>query len=118
MCDQGPAALVNGRPITNLSMERIDLIADLILERSPVSKWPTALFEVNDNIRKAGMLLGEPFESGNAIKAALARGADATLAELKLSRLRGRGGAGMPPPTSGRVPECPGGRALPHLQCG
>jgi [NiFe] hydrogenase diaphorase moiety large subunit len=94
MCDQGPAALVNGRPITNLSMERIDLIADLILERSPVSKWPTALFEVNDNIRKAGMLLGEPIESGNAIKAALARGADATLAELKLSRLRGRGGAG------------------------
>jgi [NiFe] hydrogenase diaphorase moiety large subunit len=112
MCDQGPAALVNGWPITNLSMERIDLIADLILERSPVSKWPTALFEVNDNIREAGMLLGEPFESGNAIKAALARGADATLAELKLSRLRGRGGAGYA--TADKWTGCRNARGVAH----
>jgi [NiFe] hydrogenase diaphorase moiety large subunit len=33
-------------------------------------------------------------ESGSAIKAACTRGVDATFAELKLSRLRGRGGAG------------------------
>lgn len=94
MCDQGPAALVNGWPLTNLTSDRIDLIADLILGKSPISNWPPALFEVNDNIRKKGMLLGEPFLSGNAIGAALARGPDATLAEIKLSRLRGRGGAG------------------------
>jgi [NiFe] hydrogenase diaphorase moiety large subunit len=42
------------------------------------------------------MLLGEPFEPGNAIRAMLARGPDATLSEIKLSRLRGRGGAGYP----------------------
>lgn len=94
MCDQGPAGLVNGQPVTTLNQERIDLIVDLILNRSPVSNWPSGLFEVKDNIRKTGMLLGEPFKSGDAIKAALTRGADATLAELKLSRLRGRGGAG------------------------
>ena len=94
MCDQGPAALVNGWPLTNLTSERIDLIADLILGKSPVSNWPPALFEVNDNIRKTGMLLDKPFVSGSAIGAVLARGPDATLAEIKLSRLRGRGGAG------------------------
>lgn len=94
MCDQGPAGLVNGQPITALSRERIDLITDLILGGSPVSNWPFRLFEVKDNVQKTGMLLGEPFKSGDAIKAALARGVDATLAELKLSRLRGRGGAG------------------------
>jgi [NiFe] hydrogenase diaphorase moiety large subunit len=94
MCDQGPAGLINGWPITHLSLERIDLIADLILERSLVSDWPSALFDVKDNIRKAGMLLDPVFESGSAIKAACTRGVDATFAELKLSRLRGRGGAG------------------------
>jgi NADH:ubiquinone oxidoreductase, NADH-binding (51 kD) subunit len=94
MCDQGPAGLINGWPITHLSLERIDLIADLILERSLVSDWPSALFDVKDNIRKAGMLLDQVFESGSAIKAACTRGVEATFAELKLSRLRGRGGAG------------------------
>ena len=94
MCDQGPAALVNGWPLTNLTSDRIDLMADLILGKCPVSNWPPALFEVNDNIRKTGMLLDKPFVSGSAIGAVLARGPDATLAEIKLSRLRGRGGAG------------------------
>jgi [NiFe] hydrogenase diaphorase moiety large subunit len=69
-------------------------MADLILGKCPVSNWPPALFEVNDNIRRTGMLLDKPFVSGSAIGAVLARGPDATLAEIKLSRLRGRGGAG------------------------
>lgn len=94
MCDQGPAALINGWPVTRLSKERIDLLADLILSQSPVSEWPSTLFEVNDNIRRTDRLLGESFEPGSAIRATLMRGTDATMGELKLSRLRGRGGAG------------------------
>lgn len=94
MCDQGPAALINGWPVTRLSRGRIDLIADLILSKSPVSDWPSTLFEVDDNVRRTGMLLTEPFEPGSAIRATLVRGADETTGELKLSRLRGRGGAG------------------------
>jgi [NiFe] hydrogenase diaphorase moiety large subunit len=94
MCDQGPAGLVNGWPVTYLSRERIDLIAGLILDKSPVSNWPSTLFEVSDNICKTGMLLGGPFKPGSAIKAALRRGVEGTLAELKSSQLRGRGGAG------------------------
>jgi [NiFe] hydrogenase diaphorase moiety large subunit len=94
MCDQGPAGLINGWPVTRLSGERIDLIADLIRNKSPVSNWPSTLFEVSDNICKTGMLLGGPFKPGSAIKAALRRSVDGTFAELKLSQLRGRGGAG------------------------
>ncbi|ODT84823.1 MAG: NADP oxidoreductase [Nitrosomonadales bacterium SCN 54-20] len=94
MCDQGPAALINGWPVTRLNRERIDLIADLILAKSPVASWPPTLFEVNDNIRRTDRLLDESFEPGSAIKAAVTRGAEATFTELKLSRLRGRGGAG------------------------
>jgi [NiFe] hydrogenase diaphorase moiety large subunit len=75
-------------------MERIDLIADLILRKAPVSDWPSDLFEVKDNIRKTGMLLDQSLDPGAAIKAAIGRGPEATLAELRLSRLRGRGGAG------------------------
>lgn len=96
MCDQGPAALVNGWPLTNLNQERLDLIGDLIRDRIPVSRWPSVLFEVKDNIRRAGVLLGEPLERGAAIRATLERGVDATLMEIKASRLRGRGGAGFP----------------------
>ncbi len=96
MCDQGPAALVNGWPLTSLDHNRLDLVIELIRARKPVADWPPMLFEVGDNIRRAGVLLGEPFEAGAGIKAALVRGAEATLKEVELSNLRGRGGAGFP----------------------
>lgn len=37
MCDQGPAALVNGLPITRLDRERVDRMVELITARTPVS---------------------------------------------------------------------------------
>ncbi|MBA2659367.1 MAG: NAD(P)H-dependent oxidoreductase subunit E [Nitrosospira sp.] len=95
MCDQGPAALVNGWPLTNLDQDRLDLIAELIRSKEPISRWPPILFEVKDNIRRADVLLGDALEPGVAIKAALERGADATLREMETSGLRGRGGAGF-----------------------
>jgi [NiFe] hydrogenase diaphorase moiety large subunit len=95
MCDQGPAALVNGWPLTNLDQQRLDLIAELIRDRKPVSTWPTMLFEVKDNIHRSDVLLGEISATGAAIKATLERGAVATLSEIETSNLRGRGGAGF-----------------------
>jgi [NiFe] hydrogenase diaphorase moiety large subunit len=95
MCDQGPAALVNGWPLTNLDPNRLDLIAELIRVRKPLVDWPPMLFEVQDQVQKAGILLGEAFEPGAAIKATLARGAMATLDEVERANLRGRGGAGF-----------------------
>jgi len=95
MCDQGPAALVNGWPLTNLDNNRLDLIAELIRLRKPLADWPPMLFEVADNIRRKGVLLDETQEPGAAIRETLARGARQTLAELDMSNLRGRGGAGF-----------------------
>lgn len=95
MCDQGPAALVNGWPLTNLDHARLDLIAELIRDRKPVCDWPPMLFEVKDNIRRAGTLLGESCIPGAALRATLERGSAATLAEMEASGLRGRGGAGF-----------------------
>ncbi|MFN6961349.1 MAG: NADH-quinone oxidoreductase subunit F, partial [Rhodocyclaceae bacterium] len=45
---------------------------------------------------RAGPLLGEAFTPGEALRAALARGAEAQLAEIAAAGLRGRGGAGFP----------------------
>ena len=94
MCDQGPAALVNGWPLTNLDQQRLDLVADLIRDRKPVSSWPSMLFEVKDNIHRSDILLGKFSAAGTAIKATLDRGVVATLREIETSKLRGRGGAG------------------------
>ncbi|MDD5328436.1 MAG: NAD(P)H-dependent oxidoreductase subunit E [Sulfuricella sp.] len=95
MCDQGPAALVNGWVLTNLDRNRLDLIGELIRSRKPVAEWPPMLFETADNIRRADMLLGDALAPGAAIGAVLARGARETLAEMDKSNLRGRGGAGF-----------------------
>ncbi|MBL0089869.1 MAG: NAD(P)H-dependent oxidoreductase subunit E [Ideonella sp.] len=96
LCDQGPALLVNHHQVvTQLDAARIALLADLVRHRVPVAQWPASWFEVQDNIRRADVLLGEALQPGAALAAALARGADAMLAELKRSNLRGRGGAGF-----------------------
>jgi [NiFe] hydrogenase diaphorase moiety large subunit len=96
LCDQGPALLINHHQvITRLDAARVAEMAKLILARVPVAQWPPAWFEVQDNIRRADLLLGDSCAPGAALAAALARGADATLAEIKRSNLRGRGGAGF-----------------------
>jgi len=119
MCDQGPALLVNGRAIPGLTDERIGRICELILARTPVAEWPAELFVVHDNVRRADIMLGRALQPGDAIRAALQRGAQgwsehaanerswreayvgaaqgpvATLEEVKRSNLRGRGGAGF-----------------------
>jgi [NiFe] hydrogenase diaphorase moiety large subunit len=119
LCDQGPALLVNGRAIGSLTPERVREIGELVLARRPLGEWPAALFEVADHVRRADILLGASMQPGDAIRAALQRGARgwseraanerswreayvgaalgpvATLEEIKRSNLRGRGGAGF-----------------------
>lgn len=95
LCDQGPAGLVNGYPLTQLDRPKLDEIAALIEQQKPVSDWPPFLFEVADNIRQPGLLLNSPIEKGAALKACFTRGIHATLAEINASDLRGRGGAGF-----------------------
>lgn len=95
MCDQGPALLVNNRAITRLTERRIDEICDLIRDAVPLARWPAEFFRVDNNIRRADMLLGDVPAPGAALQAAVARGAAGMLEELRLSGLRGRGGAGF-----------------------
>ena len=95
MCDQGPALLVNGRALTRMSVERIDHLGELIRAQIPLADWPEAYFVVADNIRRRDSLLACDWPAGTALQAALARGAEAMLDEMKISKLRGRGGAGF-----------------------
>jgi len=95
MCDQGPGMLVNNIAINRITEERINAIAELIRERVPLSAWPASFFAIEDNIRRRDILLNSQIQPGSALKAMLARGDNATLQEIKTSKLRGRGGAGF-----------------------
>jgi len=95
MCDHGAALLLNARPIVRVDMAKIELIATLIDAETPLEDWPADWFNVDDNIRSKGMLLNNEFSNGNALRAALTRGAEGTLSEITDSTLRGRGGAGF-----------------------
>jgi len=119
MCDQGPAVLVNYRAITRMTAERVEKMAELIRSEVPLADWPADWFRVEDNVRRAGILLDSDLAPGAALAACFARGAaadveaasnerswregvhahmqgpSATLDEIKKSNLRGRGGAGF-----------------------
>jgi [NiFe] hydrogenase diaphorase moiety large subunit len=120
MCDQGPALLVNGQPLTRLSGERIDRISELIRAQAPLADWPAEYFRVDDHIRRRDSLLATEWPAGEALRAALARGAEAMLAEMKLSNLRGRGGAGFTTAVkweSARRAPCHGEEGLRYVVC-
>lgn len=95
LCDQGPALLVNGRAIARLTPARIGALSALIRGGQPVEDWPANLFAIDSQIHKKDRLLDSPLPAGDGIAAAIARGREATLAELRRSELRGRGGAGF-----------------------
>jgi [NiFe] hydrogenase diaphorase moiety large subunit len=101
LCDHAPALLVNGRPVPDVDAARAAQLCDLVLARVPLDDWPHELFTVEDHVRRADVMLNDPLRPGEAIRAALARGAaagngpQATLDEIKGARLLGRGGAGF-----------------------
>ncbi|HZX31201.1 MAG TPA: NAD(P)H-dependent oxidoreductase subunit E [Rhodocyclaceae bacterium] len=118
MCDQGPALLVNNYAVTRLTEARVDQIAELVRNRVPVAEWPAEFFQVEDNVRRADILLGHELKPGDSLRAARDRapsdglmasntrswreglphglgGPAAMLDEIKRSNLRGRGGAGF-----------------------
>jgi [NiFe] hydrogenase diaphorase moiety large subunit len=95
MCDQGPAALINHRHVvTRLTPGRIKHMAALIEQQVPPAQWPAEWSRVDDQIRLANVKLGVQPELGQGIAAALARGPQGMLEDIKRSKLRGRGGAG------------------------
>ncbi len=95
LCDQGPAGLINGRPLTRLTPRRADEVADLIQSATPLDAWPADFFEVSNPVWRHNLTLQHPIAPGQAIGRMLAMGPDAMLDELRASGLRGRGGAGF-----------------------
>lgn len=95
MCDQGPAALVNGLALTRLDRARIDQIAALVDAGTPLEQWPDDLFQVDDNIHRRSLLLEGAIEAGSAIRRVFDQGREAIFKALDQSGLRGRGGAGF-----------------------
>jgi [NiFe] hydrogenase diaphorase moiety large subunit len=94
--DQGPAVLVNQRwVLTRMDASSVVELADLIRAQVPPQRWPAEWQRVDDAVQRADVLLGAAPMQGEALRAVLARGTDATLAEVSASRLRGRGGAGF-----------------------
>ena len=101
LCDQAPAMLVNGRPLTRLTQARAAQVCELVLGRVPLDDWPEELFEVEDHVHRRDVLLDDDTRPGEALAAAFARGEagglgpKAMLEEIKAARLLGRGGAGF-----------------------
>ena len=95
MCDQGTAALVNGRVLTQLTARHLPSLVALINAGTPLDDWPADWFAVQDNIRQAGLLLSNNVPTGAGLRAALQGGVENLLAEMTQSGLRGRGGAGF-----------------------
>ena len=94
LCDQGPAGLVNGYALSRLDRQRVNEIVDRVNRQIPLADWPSAWFEVEDNIRRSDLLLESTWTPGAALQQTLTRGVAATLEEMIRSGLRGRGGAG------------------------
>jgi len=95
LCDQGPAILVNYRAIPRMTQAKLGEVVGMIRNQVPVAEWPAEWFAIEDNIRRKGLLLDHALTDGQALKAALERGAEAMLGEIKAGKLRGRGGAGF-----------------------
>lgn len=99
ICDQGPAMLVNGQVVSQLSDSRIEQLCKLIESSTVISQWPAEFFQVEDNIQRRDLLLSAETATaspaGSALRALLASGDVAMLDTIEKSGLRGRGGAGF-----------------------
>jgi [NiFe] hydrogenase diaphorase moiety large subunit len=97
LCDQGPALLVNHHQVvTRLDAARIDQLAERLLTGVPPEDWPAEWFAVQDNVRRADVLLQGLPAGAPDLPAVLAREPGELMNEVERSGLRGRGGAGFP----------------------
>lgn len=95
MCDHGASALINGRPMTSMTSDRIKKIAKLIEAEDGIDTWPPEWFVIDDHLQRSDLLLSSSFKPGSALKVMEEEGCDASLEKIRFSELRGRGGAGF-----------------------
>jgi [NiFe] hydrogenase diaphorase moiety large subunit len=107
MNDQEPAAIINGVIFTSLTSDKVKaIVADMkagkavkdMVKEYGDGKNQAELIKamVKNNIQKKGPVLFAPFTPGSALKKALSMTPEQVIEEVKISNLRGRGGAGFP----------------------
>ena len=109
LSDQEPAALVGNLPFTSLTPEK----ARRIVNGLKAGKTPQELVDefgygdgnnahplirsmVRNNLQKEGQVLFGPVERGAGVRKAVTMNPEEVIEQVKLSKLRGRGGAGFP----------------------
>ncbi len=108
MNDQEPAAIINGTVFTRLTPFRVKEIIRDIRDGIKVEDMFHASFGdgnnsldlikavVNNHIMKKGPVLSSDYNPGEAIKKIIKSDPEDVIDEVKLSNIRGRGGAGFP----------------------
>jgi [NiFe] hydrogenase diaphorase moiety large subunit len=108
MNDQEPAALINGAVFTRLTPFRVKELVKDMKEGKNVDEMFVASYGdgnnssalikavVSNNIRKKGPILKAEFETGDAIRKIISITPQQVINEVKISNMRGRGGAGFP----------------------
>ena len=104
MCDQAPSALINNTVVTSLTASKVKKIVSQLQEDGKVKikagDGNNADVLVNSMVKNNIMLEGKVIfadrDADSGIKKALEMKPKEVIAEVKDSRLRGRGGAGFP----------------------
>ncbi len=92
LCDQGPAALADMRPVPGLTAARVpELLGALRAGGLAAGQFP-----VLDHVRKRDQVVLGDRQPGAGLRRAITLSPADLIAEVKASRLRGRGGAGFP----------------------
>ena len=106
MSDQAPAALIDGIVVPNLTPDRArQIVRDLrrhldahqlvTMVGDGNNAHPLVHSMVRNNIRRRGPVHFDEFEPGSALEKTIEQSPEAVIAEIRASRLRGRGGAGF-----------------------
>lgn len=107
MNDQEPAALINSVVFTELNREKVrEIVADMREGKTVESMIkdygdgnnanPLVKAMVKNNVRKTGPVCLGDYEPGKGLSKALSMEPKDVIEEVKVSYLRGRGGAGFP----------------------
>ena len=108
MSDQEPAAIINNRVFTKLTPFRVkeiikDIKADKNIDKFESSSYGDGMNSselikavIRNNIMKKGPVLDENYKVGEALGKVVNKTAEEIIEEIKISNLRGRGGAGFP----------------------
>ncbi len=108
MCDQEPAAIINGIIFKELTPFRVKEIVKFMRQGMPVSEMCRQNYgdgnnsselvqaAVSNNIRRKGPVVWDPYSPGEGLQKAISLKPEEVIEEIKKSNLRGRGGAGFP----------------------